>query len=280
MFFLLDKQALPAYLLWYECYHRTYTTKYKISYDNIPGNRLAYLQKASEILKECINLCNKEEESLRYFEFIMENYSSKDSLQLWLMNQKKFLELEMNEADEQLTAHFDLKQKKEEEFQLKKFDNWAFYNENLIPLYVNSSNDFALREGSSFIPLDRKNYNTYTKQNIQGVMLSYSDFLKFNYCTNAISNKNKDSAFYIAGSTINHSRYKKDYDIFLAKIDNENKKINDKVIWLKTFDNILEGNNTYEYPTSILLQKTAISFWLVSSLVNQQFGYEYKQRRK
>ena len=55
-----------------------------------------------------------------------------------------------------------------------------------------------------------------------------------NYITTAAFINSKDSTMYLTGFFVNKSHYKKDFDIFIAKIDLHQNDLSRKVLWLKT----------------------------------------------
>lgn len=253
-FFMMDKNPLAAYLLWYKCFKRTYQNRIKDLYSDKPQEKLSFINKADSVLKICEGL-NEEKQFEKYKIFFEKSFNGKEGVQKYISDERIFIDSEKKSVDE------SAKKKDDTEKVLKDMalDEWAKYNNNLVPLFPIGITDFSattsFTEKLIDLPTDLGDYENRKPNQ----MVTYRGFNTTNYCTNYITSflVTPDGKLYkyATGAVVNKTRYKKDADAFVVRITVREKDLEKKVAWLKTFDNENENGHTNDYGTTLFPTK-------------------------
>lgn len=123
---------------------------------------------------------------------------------------------------------------------------WAKKENMLLPLYGLGISDFNsswLGGQSIDIPDEIGNY----EGKIPNKAYRYSEFVRNHYCPNQRSHSGSMGTYYLIGTFVNKSHYKKDKDIFVAKINDSIKEPENKIIWIKSYSNENSNGHTNDY---------------------------------
>lgn len=245
--FMLDKAPLSSYILWYKCFKKSYLNLLKKSFSSDRYNEvLKFINFGDSILKICEQK-NEESQFEKYKAFFDKYYNGEVGVNQYIKSERAFINIEKESISTKIIKKDEDKRALIDTVNSK----WAKFENNLIPLV----SDLQSNRGGFEMPLTLGDY----ENKINNQIITYETFSRTNYSTNYVTSESSSTenkvTKYVIGEFINKTRYKKDTDVFVAKIDANEKDLNKKVIWLKTFDNQNSDGHTFDSGKTLCLTK-------------------------